>query len=271
MAFACAPPPSRSDHQTGASAYRSTTPAPQTKPVAHAPRLVAQIAPLVAFGLGLSSPAAGPARATHTTPSASVCVAADPKVSEAAGGAIIRVESKVSVSRHRDAAVQPRQPEQRGTWAATDALHDARLRLGAGRLGAAGVVYGRRIGLVSDLVDASGLGDRPGGASFDRVVLTVARLSAVTATISPTVIVLPSAARPAPRPWSRHGAVPRLAGAAAELVASARHAPTASSLIAKLAVLQLVGWVCARRHLCCAPRLRPTIADRRTGLPALAP
>jgi hypothetical protein len=49
-------PPSR-----WGSARRSTAPAPQSKPVAHAPRLVAQIAPLVAFGLGMRILAAGPA------------------------------------------------------------------------------------------------------------------------------------------------------------------------------------------------------------------
>jgi hypothetical protein len=40
----------------------STTPAPQSKPVAHASRLVARGAPSVAFGLGLRILAAGPAR-----------------------------------------------------------------------------------------------------------------------------------------------------------------------------------------------------------------
>jgi len=46
------------------NAFRSTTPAPQSKPVAHASRLVAHIAPLVAFGLGVRILAAGPARIT---------------------------------------------------------------------------------------------------------------------------------------------------------------------------------------------------------------
>ena len=43
------------------NARRSTTPAPQSKPVTAASRLVAQEAPLVAFGLGLRILAAGPA------------------------------------------------------------------------------------------------------------------------------------------------------------------------------------------------------------------
>ena len=41
---------------------RSTALAPQSKPVTRASRLVAQVAPLVAFGLGLRILAAGPAR-----------------------------------------------------------------------------------------------------------------------------------------------------------------------------------------------------------------
>jgi len=44
------------------NARRSTAPTPQSKPVTHASRLVAQIAPLVAFGLGPRILAAGPAR-----------------------------------------------------------------------------------------------------------------------------------------------------------------------------------------------------------------
>jgi hypothetical protein len=40
---------------------RRATPAPQSKPVAHASRLVAHVAPSVAFGLGVRIPAAGPA------------------------------------------------------------------------------------------------------------------------------------------------------------------------------------------------------------------
>jgi hypothetical protein len=43
-------------------ARRSTTPAPQSKPVTPASRLVAQVAPSVASGLGLRLLAAGPAR-----------------------------------------------------------------------------------------------------------------------------------------------------------------------------------------------------------------
>jgi hypothetical protein len=43
------------------NAGRSTAPAPQSKPVTPASRLVAQITPLVAFGLGLRILAAGPA------------------------------------------------------------------------------------------------------------------------------------------------------------------------------------------------------------------
>src|ERR1700732_231609 len=43
------------------NAGRSTAPAPQSKPVTRASRLVAQVAPLVAFGLGLRILAAGPA------------------------------------------------------------------------------------------------------------------------------------------------------------------------------------------------------------------
>ena len=42
-------------------ARRNTEPAPQSKPVTLASRLVAQVAPLVAIGLGLSILAAGPA------------------------------------------------------------------------------------------------------------------------------------------------------------------------------------------------------------------
>ncbi len=93
MAFACAhlggAVATRS--HAGGKAYRNTTPAPQSKPVAHATRLVALVAPLVAFGLGLSIPAAGPARSTHTTPSAGVCGARDPKCPAwPAAGAIAR-------------------------------------------------------------------------------------------------------------------------------------------------------------------------------------
>jgi hypothetical protein len=44
------------------NARRSAAPAPQSKPVTPASRLVAQVAPSVASGLGLSVPAAGPAR-----------------------------------------------------------------------------------------------------------------------------------------------------------------------------------------------------------------
>ena len=47
------------------NARRSTAPAPQSKPVTPASRLVAQVAPSVASGLGLSVPAAGPARHPH--------------------------------------------------------------------------------------------------------------------------------------------------------------------------------------------------------------
>ena len=50
-------PPSRWDN-----AGRSTTPAPQSKPVTPASRLMAQVAPSVASGLGLRILAAGPAR-----------------------------------------------------------------------------------------------------------------------------------------------------------------------------------------------------------------
>ena len=49
-------PPDRRD-----TARRNTAPAPQSKPVTPASRLVAQVAPLVAFGLGASILAAGPA------------------------------------------------------------------------------------------------------------------------------------------------------------------------------------------------------------------
>ncbi len=104
MAFAYAPPPSQRDHQTGASAYRSTTPAPQSKPVIHATRLVAQDAPLVAFGPGMRIPAAGPARSTHTTPSASAYVAADPKVS---------VRGSIALSSEAVARAQGNRPELR--------------------------------------------------------------------------------------------------------------------------------------------------------------
>jgi hypothetical protein len=48
-------------------ALSGTTPAPQSKPVTPTSRLVARIAPSVAFQLGLSVPAAGPAT-TDTTP-----------------------------------------------------------------------------------------------------------------------------------------------------------------------------------------------------------
>ena len=48
-------------------ALRGTAPAPQSKPVTPTSRLVAQVAPSVAFRLGLSVLAAGPA-ATDTTP-----------------------------------------------------------------------------------------------------------------------------------------------------------------------------------------------------------
>ena len=50
-------PPSR-----WVNAHRSTAPAPQSKPVTPASRLVAQTTPLVAYGLGLRIVAAGPAR-----------------------------------------------------------------------------------------------------------------------------------------------------------------------------------------------------------------
>jgi hypothetical protein len=43
------------------NACRRTAPAPQSKPVTHASRLVAPVAPSVAFGPGLRIPAAGPA------------------------------------------------------------------------------------------------------------------------------------------------------------------------------------------------------------------
>jgi hypothetical protein len=43
------------------NARRANTPAPQSKPVAQASRLVAQVAPSVALGLGVRIPAAGPA------------------------------------------------------------------------------------------------------------------------------------------------------------------------------------------------------------------
>jgi hypothetical protein len=43
----------------------STAPAPQSKPVTHASRLVAQVAQSVAFGLGLRILAAGPAHVRH--------------------------------------------------------------------------------------------------------------------------------------------------------------------------------------------------------------
>jgi hypothetical protein len=46
----------------GGNACRSTAPAPQSKPVTHASRLVAQIAPLVAFGLQAENPGR---RASH--------------------------------------------------------------------------------------------------------------------------------------------------------------------------------------------------------------
>ena len=49
-------PPSR-----WGNALRSTAPAPQSKPVAHASRLVARVAPSVAFGPGVRILAAGPA------------------------------------------------------------------------------------------------------------------------------------------------------------------------------------------------------------------
>src|SRR5260370_15329057 len=46
-------------------AFRSTAPAPQSKPVTHTSRLVALVAPSVASELGLSILAAGPARDSH--------------------------------------------------------------------------------------------------------------------------------------------------------------------------------------------------------------
>ena len=50
------------DHRAGwGNADRSPAPAPQSEPVTHASRLVARIAPLVAFGLRLRNLAAGPA------------------------------------------------------------------------------------------------------------------------------------------------------------------------------------------------------------------
>jgi hypothetical protein len=48
-------PPGRLARLDGA-----TAPAPQSKPVTHVPRLVAPVAPSVAFGLGVRIPAAGP-------------------------------------------------------------------------------------------------------------------------------------------------------------------------------------------------------------------
>lgn len=59
-------PPARSINWTRppgrwSDAGRSTAPAPQSKPVAHASRLVAQGAPSVALGLGVRILAAGPA------------------------------------------------------------------------------------------------------------------------------------------------------------------------------------------------------------------
>ena len=50
-------PPGRWDH----ARRSSTAPAPQSKPVTHASRLVAQVAPSVAFGLGMRILAAAPA------------------------------------------------------------------------------------------------------------------------------------------------------------------------------------------------------------------
>src|SRR5579884_662158 len=54
--------PSRVEDEpaNGRRRHGTTTPAPQSKPVTLASRLVAQDAPLVAFGLGLRIPAAGP-------------------------------------------------------------------------------------------------------------------------------------------------------------------------------------------------------------------
>jgi hypothetical protein len=51
----------RIQRPAGGNALRSTAPAPQSKPVAHASRLVAQDAPSVALGLGVRIVAAGPA------------------------------------------------------------------------------------------------------------------------------------------------------------------------------------------------------------------
>jgi hypothetical protein len=48
-------------HRAGGVTPVRATPALQSKPVAHASRLVAQVAPSVAFGLGVRIPAAGPA------------------------------------------------------------------------------------------------------------------------------------------------------------------------------------------------------------------
>jgi hypothetical protein len=50
------------------NARRSRAPAPQSKPVAHASRLVTQNAPSVAFGLGVRIPAAGPAHSRLYSP-----------------------------------------------------------------------------------------------------------------------------------------------------------------------------------------------------------
>jgi hypothetical protein len=70
-------PPGRWDN-----ARRSTAPAPQSQPVTHASRLVAQITPSVALGLGVRILAAGPAHVRLYTDS-SRCVNHSSKVAQA--------------------------------------------------------------------------------------------------------------------------------------------------------------------------------------------
>ena len=81
-------------------ALRSTAPAPQSKPVTHASRLVALVAPSVASGLGLSILAAGPARDSHYSYRERLC--AQPSK------AIVRELSDSSTGHSSDA--RPRMP-----------------------------------------------------------------------------------------------------------------------------------------------------------------